>query len=161
MTNVLMPVGIIDESNDTGAIFTFARLQDRETIIPGTPVMVRNYHHDTDSHARIRGTITEVTGHTASFITLETMIDPNWPDRLDPIGAGNPVYAGQPDSFDPVFNRERMASPEELEMLNEFARQHEELAGIKPAGAVYTPDQPPEENGDYDPENPANQNCPD
>ena len=136
MTPALMPIGIIDESNDSGAIFTMARPGDRNELKPGDSVTVWNFYQDFEALARIRGQISEVSQNTASFIIIESQVDPSWPGHIDPMGAGNPVYLADPDSFQPDITR-KLTSPEELEMLNEFAKQHEDATGIKPAGAAF------------------------
>ena len=97
---------------------------------------VWNFHQDFDALARTRGRISEVSETTASFVVTEESRDPSWPGHKDPIGEGNPVYLAEPDSFQPDIVR-GAASPEEFEMLREFARQHEEQTGIKPAAAAF------------------------
>ena len=75
-------------------------------------------------------------GTAAAFVVTEESLHPSWPGHKDPIGEGNPVYIAEPDSFQPDIVR-GAASPEDFEMLKEFARQHEEATGIKPAAAAF------------------------
>ena len=136
MTPGIMPIGIIDESSENGAIFTLVRPGDRDTLRPGTPITVWNFHQDFEALAMIRGEISEISDTTGSFILNDSKIDPSWPHHIDPMGAGNPVYLAEPDSFQPDITR-GPASPEEFDMLLDFARQHEEATGIKPAAAAF------------------------
>ena len=137
MTPVLMPIGIIDEPNNSGAVFTMTRPGDRNELKPGDFVTVWNFHQDFEALARVRGRISEVGQTAASFVVTESQLDPSWPDHIDPLGAGNAVYLADPDSFQPDITR-GFASPEEFEMLTKFARQHEEATGIKPTGAAFS-----------------------
>ena len=136
MAEIPMPIGIIDQPTETGATFTMTRPHERKELKPGTPVIVWDFHQDFDAMARVRGQITKVSNTTASFISLEYRIDPSWPDHIDPIGAGNGVYLAESGSFCPDTSRPP-ASPKEIEMLWEFAKQHGEMTGLKPHGAAF------------------------
>lgn len=97
----------------------------------------------------MRSEITEATGLPASFVITNQEIDPHWPGRLDPKGAGNPVYPGIPDALGPDFNR-GFASPQKMAFLMELATDHQRDTNIPPAGAVYAA-AVPEDDGDLQP----------
>lgn len=137
-TNALMPLGYVDDSTEQGGTFSMARLSDRELIRPGTPVLIRNEDSRSNATALLRGEVTETTGQTAAFIISDQHIDPDWPDYLDPKGAGNPVYLGIPGTYHPDFNR-GFASVEEYQYLLELAEEHRQATGIEPRGASYVP----------------------
>ena len=136
MTPVFMPIGIIDEATQDGGVFTFTRPQDHETLKPGDPVTVWNFHQDYEAMARVRGEITEVSRTTASYLITEYQVDPTWPTMIEPAGAGNPIYLAQRDSFNPDPSR-KPSSQDEYDMLKEFAKQHQEATGIEPRGAAF------------------------
>ncbi len=126
--SALMPIGIIEESNEDGGIMVLTRPGDGAELRHDTPVVIWNQVGE--SCARMRGLITEISGQTASFRITGSEIDPGWPERMDPRGRGNPVYLGAPYGYLPLTNR--WASSGEMEMLDEFARRHEEETGIGP-----------------------------
>ena len=134
-TNAAMPIGIIDESTPDGAVFTMTRPQDHRDLQPDAAVTVWNHHQGTGATARLQGRVTEVGATTASFLVTLEDIDPGWPAHIDPKGAGNPVYLAIPGTY--VVDLSRTATPQEFEMLLEFARQHQEMTGIEPAAAAY------------------------
>ena len=134
-----MPIGIIDEPIGTGpaadgARYTLTRPKDSEDLKPGMAVTVWNFHQDYNAGARFRGEITEISRTTGSFKVMEAHVDPDWPRHIEPLGVGNPVYLAVPGSFFPDLNR--TCSPEELDMLKEFAQQHREETGIEPSTGV-------------------------
>ena len=133
-----MPLGYIDESDEDSGSFSMARPTDRDFIVAGTPVLIRNEHQDYRATALLSGEVTETTGVTASFIITSRRIDANWPAHIDPKGAGNPVYLGLPNTFDPDFSRSS-ASQDEILFLMQMAEQHYSDTDIEPRGAVYVP----------------------
>ena len=135
-TNILMPLGIVEQSSDNAGVLVFTRPTDPSEILPGTPIVINNEDSRYNAAAAMRGTITEVTGVTASFIIEESDISPQWPTHLDPKGAGNPVYQGLAGTFHPDFNRP-FASSAEFQLLLELAEQHQTDTGIAPAGRAY------------------------
>ena len=135
-TPVAMPIGVIDENTGDGNIFSLLRPRDRDIIHPPASVIIYNEDTRAGAMARFRGCITEVGQHTASLIIEDSEISPNWPQHIDPRGAGNPVYLAQsPGSWLPDMNR-LANSQREVEQLVEFAREHQENTGIPPAGTA-------------------------
>ena len=147
MMPVFMPIGIIDESTQDGGIFSLTRPDDHKTLQAGDPVTVWNMHQQFETMARLKGEITEVSRTTASYIITERQVDPSWPDYVDPFGAGNPIYLAVRDSFNPDPFR-KPSSPDEYQMLKEFAKQHQEATGIETRGAAFA--FAPVRNVDYD-----------
>ena len=131
----IMPIGLIEESNDNGGIMTLTRPNLSHTLTCETPILIANEYQG--ASAFMSGFITEISGTTASFHITSVKIDPNWPAHLDPKGAGMGVYLedgrGQ---FMPSMTM--WASPGEVEMLIEFATKHQEETGIDPTVGIIT-----------------------
>ena len=145
---VAKPIGIICHPTGNGAIFEFQDDRDRADATPDSPVVVWNMVHENNALARFRGFITEVSENTGAFIVTDSEISPDWPDHIDPLGAGNPVYAGQLDSYEPDMRRICLTT-DEFEHLRDLAEQHEEMTGLKPTIAAMAPaprDEPPQLN---------------
>ncbi len=140
------PIGIILQPTQGGAIFELRTPEDQEDAKPDSHVTVWNYHHQTCALARFRGLITEAGEKTASFIVTESQVDPTWPEHIEPMGAGNPVYLAQEGSFNPDMSR-LCRDEREFAELVDLAEEHQRMTGIKPAAAamvpelVYDPDQ--------------------
>lgn len=139
-----MPLGYIEDSLPDGAIFVLARPEDRNELQTDTSITVWNFWHETQALVKVRGTVTEVTGFRASFRTDQIDQQPGWPEHLDPIGAGNPVYRAHPGTFDPDGSRN--ASYDELQDMWERAYEHQEATGIRPAGPASLPPDHPARN---------------
>ena len=151
MSNVLMPLGYVDDSHENGGAFSLARPTDGEKVKPGTPILIRNEHQHFNAIALMRGEVTEVVGVTASFVIQESHIHPNWPDHIDPKGYGNPVYLGIPGTFDPDFSR-GFATAQEASYLWELALEHQEATGIAPRGAGFAAARPARPEPDDEPD---------
>ena len=71
---------------------------------------------------------------TATFTTVETQIDPRWPEGRDLMLPKTPVYLALPDSFEP--DPGRMLTQEQADAMEELARRYAELTrpgGLNPA----------------------------
>ena len=146
MQPAAMPLGIVTESTPDGGIMMFTRPNDRYETTCETPVIIKNRDERNGAESIMRGSVTEVTGNQASFQIVEVQTDPNWPAHLDPKGAGNAVYRGvSHDSFSPDMTR--VATGEELVMLHEFAKTHEQETGLPPRRR-HRHDHPPTPPGD-------------
>ena len=130
----VMPIGIIDESNDGGGIMTITRPHLRKFLTCETPIVIWNQDDRYGACVKMAGFLTEISGTTAAFRITAIEQDPGWPEHIDPKGSGNPVYLGSGHGFMPDMSL--TASPEEMEMLYEFADQHEEQTGIKPTVGI-------------------------
>ena len=137
--SVAMPLGIIIESNKDGGIMMFTRPNDRFETTCETPVVIYNEDARYNCTAMMRGFVTEVSGPQASFRIVESDISANWPEHLDPKGAGMGVYLGDGrGGYKPDIYLRPGPNNEEMEMLQEFARRHEEETGIAPTVGVIT-----------------------
>ena len=140
----LMPVGII-ETHDQDNSFTFLRLPvDHEKLTLDSSVVVWNYKDE--NLARCRGIVTELTDEGGSVRITDTDVAAQWPTGLDPFGYANPVYlAGEPekvhnDVYQPLQNGEMLVPDDNrMKLLQELAKEHENLSGIGPAHGIMTP----------------------
>ena len=134
-----MPLGIIIESNEEGGIMMFTRPTDRFETTCETPVVIHNEDRRYNATAKMRGFVTEVSGAQASFRIVESEISPNWPAHLDPRGAGMGVYLGDGrGGYEPDMYQRPWANEEEMKMLHEFSKHHEDETGIAPTVGVIT-----------------------
>ena len=122
----IMPVGIIEQSTEDGAIFKLTRPGDHSSLKIDSPVTISNTHWDQDeipSGVMVRGHITEIGPTTGAFKVVESKIGPYWPKEADPLAPGSFVHLALPDSFD--VDRSQIATQEEEKLLEriELARQ--------------------------------------
>lgn len=132
-----MPLGIIEQVTDDGAIFVMCRPTDSEDVSAGQPVTVWEMDQTTGARARYRGVISEIGDTVGAFIIRERDIDEGWPRGRHPVVPGNPVYLAMPDSYDP--DPSRTGTLEEAELLADMAREFEEQTGVNTGAAVYVP----------------------
>ena len=148
---IAYPLGVIDEplGSSGGARFSIMPQGDREMPMEGTHITVWNQMGPGGPMARFRGEITEITPTHATFVVHDREVDDNWPGHMEPLGYGNPVYVAVENSYAPDMSR--MASPEELALMQELAKDHERASGIAPAGAAVIPmgDDPEGDRDDY------------
>ena len=95
MMPVFMPIGIIDESNQDGGIFTLTRPDDHQFLQAGDPVTVWNMHQQFETMARLKGEITEVSRTTASYIITERQVDPRLARLRRPLRSRQPHLPGR------------------------------------------------------------------
>ena len=140
----LMPVGII-ETHDEENSFTFLRLPvDHEQLTLDSSVVVWNYKDE--NLARCRGIVTELTDEGGSVRIVESDIATAWPTETDPFGYANPVYlAADPedvndDVYQPLQTGDTLVPDNgRMKLLQELAKEHENLSGIGPAHGIMTP----------------------
>lgn len=133
-TNAAMPLGIIEETTQDGAIFVMTRPGDGEHIEPGRHVTVWDMIPGTTTGARFRGTISEIGDTTGAFVITEEMIDEDWPRDKNPIARGNPVYLAIQGTWMP--DPSRQASHWELEQLREMAEEFQQETNINTAATA-------------------------
>lgn len=100
---MIMPVGMIEQSTEDGAIFILTRPGDHSILKINSPVKVRNTHCDQEdipSGARVRGHVTEIGPTIATFKVAESKMGPHWPKDADTLAPGSFVHLLLPDSFD-------------------------------------------------------------
>ena len=72
----IAPLGFIESITEDGATFTLSNPQDSATLKSNTPVTVWRYSPEQLALAKIRGIISAVGYVTATFNTVESLIDP-------------------------------------------------------------------------------------
>ena len=123
----IMPIGIIEQSTEDGAIFKLTRPGDDSALKINSPVMVWNTHRDDEdipSGVMVRGHVTEIGPTTATFKVAESKIGPHWPKDTDILVPGNFVHLALPDSFE--IDRSQIATRGEEKFL-EMDRQLKEV----------------------------------
>ena len=134
----IMPLGFIDRLTEDGAIITLNSTQESRTLREGEPITIWRYHPGQLALAKVRGSITAVGYITATFRTTETRTDPRWPDKIEVLRPGTPVYLGTPGSFEPEPSR--TISEELAENLQRLARRRANLArGKRPSPQAQPP----------------------
>ena len=96
---MIMPVEMIEQSTEDGAIFILTRPGDHSILKINSPVTVRNTHCDQEdipSGARVRGHVTEIGTTNATFKVAESNIGPHWPKDVDTLAPGNFVHLACP-----------------------------------------------------------------
>jgi hypothetical protein len=141
------PIGIIDQPTPNGCIFSFTRPTDRD-LPHGTELVVHNQVGQ--EMARFRGHLTEVSHTTGSMLITHSDISPDWPQQIDPMGAGNGVYLGVPGTYDPDIARV-CETPEEFEFLIDVAQQHKEMTGLPHHYTAYAV-RPPQDDSEAGPD---------
>lgn len=126
----ILPLGFIDRATENGAIIMLTSPSESATIELNTPVTL-HAHSQTGppAAARARGLITSVGYVTATFRTVESIIDPEWPSEEPVLRRGIPVYQAIPDSYlqDPA----RTLTREQQEGLRRIAARYEDITRPK------------------------------
>ena len=135
---MIMPIGIIEQSTEDGAIFELTRPGDRSILTTNSPVVVLKAQIDQEdiiSGVMVRGQITEIGPATATFTTAESWVDPNWPKGTDILVPGSFVHLALPGSFE--IDRRQIATQEEEKFLKklEMARQVKEVREKNDSGS--------------------------
>ena len=118
---MIMPVGMIEQSTEDGAIFILTRPGDHSILKINSPVKVRNTHCDQEdipSGARVRGHVTEIGPTTAAFKVVESRTGPYWPTDTDPLAPGCFVHLALPDSSE--IYRSQIATSDEEKFLDKL-----------------------------------------
>ena len=122
----IMPVGIIKQSTEEGAIFTLTRPGDHSILKINSSVTVRNTHWDQDeipSGVMVRGHVTEIGPTTATFKVAESKMGSYWPKDAGTLAPGSFVHLALPDSFD--MDSSQIATQEKTEFLTKIELTHE------------------------------------
>lgn len=121
------PIGFITQTTDDGAAFTLSNAEDSVNLSRGTPVTVWRYSPEQLALAKIRGLITAVGYVTATFRTVESTIDPRWPEEEQILRDRTPVYLALEGTFEP--HPGRMLTQEQANRLQSFGLQYKKLRG--------------------------------
>ena len=130
----LMPLGFIHRRTEAGAVIMLTNPEDSRTLRLGTPVTLWRYNPGRLAVAKVRGRISAVGYVTATFETVESLIDSRWPVDQEIIRPRVPVYLAQNESFEPDLSR--MITPEQAEDLRRLAERHRRLTRGEAAGPV-------------------------
>ena len=135
---MIMPIGIIQQPTEEGATFRLTRPGDHSIIKTNSPVVVLKAQIDQEdiiSGVMVRGQITEIGPATATFTTVESWADPNWPKDTDVLVPGSFVHLALPGSFE--IDRRQIATREEEKFLEklEMDRQLKEARERKASGS--------------------------
>ena len=133
----IMPIGIIQQPTEDGAIFIMTRPGNHSTLKINSSVTVRNTHWDHEdipSGVMVRSHVTEIGPTTATFKAVESRIGPHWPKDADPLAPGSFVHLAMPDSFE--IDRNQIATQEEEKLLDriQLAQQSKEARERKDSG---------------------------
>ena len=122
----IMPLGFIDQPTGTGATFILTNPEDSLALKPGTSVTVWRYAPELLAIAKLRGAIRDIGYTTATFVTVETQMNPWWTDDLPIIRSAAPVFLALKDSFGP--DPERKLTQEQAESMRRIAQRYAEMA---------------------------------
>ena len=135
-TNSPYIIGTIEQHEGRNVILTLVPNNEHPEIAPDSHVTVWNQPNAGGPAAMFQGRLTELSGATAAFVVTESDVPPDWPDRIDPLGEGNPVYAAVPGTYIPDMSR--MATNSEMKLMVQLARDHEEKTSLRAQGGIIT-----------------------
>ena len=121
----ILPLGFIRHATEDGVIFTLSNAQDSTVLTRKTPVTVWRYSPEHLALAKIRGLITAVGYVTATFRTVESAIDPRWPEEEKILREKTPVYLALEDTFEP--HPGRMLTQGQADTIQNFGLQYRNL----------------------------------
>ena len=126
----IAPLGFIESITEDGATFTLSNPQDSATLKSNTPVTVWRYSPEQLALAKIRGIISAVGYVTATFNTVESLIDPRWPEDEEVLRKRAPVYLALEATFEP--DPGRMPTREQADAIQGISRKYRELRSGDP-----------------------------
>ena len=129
-TPYIMPLGFIDRTTGEGTIFLLTNPEDSLELKLGAPVTVWRYSPEQLALAKIRGLITAVRYVTAIFRTVESVIDPRWPEEEEILREKTPVYLALEDRFEP--DPRRMLTQEQVDRIHSIVPQYRKLRSGDP-----------------------------
>ena len=116
--HIHLPIGIVKESTEAR---TTIRLipphPSADKLQPQANMLTRD--SGTGAHARAVVRVVEIQGNLAQFKILELETEPEWPEGVNLLAAGQPVCLGLPGSFKP--DPESQGTEEEIETYLEAA----------------------------------------
>ena len=124
-TPYIMPLGFIDRTTDDGTIFLLANPQDSLRLNLNVPVTVWRYSSEQLALAKIRGLISAVRYVTATFRTVESVIDARWPEEEKILREKTPIYLALEDSFEP--DSRRMLTQEQVDRMHSIVPEYRKL----------------------------------
>ena len=133
-SNAAYIIGAIEQHDGNNVIFVLAPPGEHGSVAPDSHVTVWNQLGTNGPLAMFQGRITEISGSAAAFTVTEARVPPAWPEEVDPLGAGNPVYLALPGTYLP--DPGRTATNQEMKLMAQMARDHEENTLQKTQGAT-------------------------
>ena len=129
-TPYIMPLGFIDRTTGEGTIFLLTNPEDSLGLKLGAPVTVWRYSPEQLALAKIRGLITAVRYVTATFRTVESVIDARWPEEEEILREKTPIYLALEDSFEP--DPRRMLTQEQADRIQSTVHKYRKLRSGDP-----------------------------
>ena len=133
----LMPVAIVEESNNDNIRFVKLPVNHEYLAVDSELVL---WNRLEEVQCRFRLVVTELTDREGSARIMEIDLPTNWPVATDPHGYGNPLYiADENETYEPNKNMDLwVKSPRQMDLLEQLANEHLEVANIPPAYAIFT-----------------------
>ena len=132
-TNAAYIIGTIEQHEGKNVIFVLAPPGEHGRVAPDSHVTVWNQVGANGPLAMFQGRITEISGNTGAFTVTQKTVPQAWPEKVDPLGEGNPVYLAVPGTYLP--DPGRTATHQEMKLMAQLARDHEENTSLKTQGA--------------------------
>ena len=134
----IAPFGFIDRLTDDGAIFTLSNPDDSVNLRSNTPVTVWRYSPEQLALAKIRGLISAIGYVTATFKTVESVIDDRWPQGEEILHEKTPVYLALENSFEPDPNR--MLTQDQVDNMQSIIPKYRILKSGDPQNEAHSHD---------------------
>ena len=126
----VVPIGYIERQTGEGATFILNNAEDSKSLRTNSPATVWRYSPEHLALAKIRGLISAVGYVTATFRTVESVIDARWPEEEEILRERTPVYLALEDSFEP--DPGRMMTQEQADTMQGLALEYRKLTGREP-----------------------------
>ena len=126
----IAPLGFIESFTEDGATFTLSNPQDSLILQSNTPVTVWRYSPEQLALTKIRGLISAVGYVTATFNTVESLIDPRWPEDEEVLRERAPVYLALECTFEP--DPRRMLTREQSDTIQTNSLRYRKLRSGDP-----------------------------
>ena len=126
----IMPLGFIERTTEKGTIFLLTNPENSLGLKLNTPVTVWRYSPEQLALAKIRGLISAVGYVTATFGTIESVLDARWPEEEEILREKTPVYLALEDSFEP--DPRRMLTQEQVDRIHNIVPDYRKLRSGDP-----------------------------
>ena len=121
----IAPFGFIERLTEDGATFTLTNPKDSLDLRYNTPVTVWRYSPEQLALAKIRGLISAVGYVTATFRTVESLIDLRWPEDDEVLRERTPVYLALEGTFEP--DPGRMLTQKQADTMQSISPEYRKL----------------------------------
>ena len=120
----IIPIGFIDRTTDNRTIFLLNNPEDSLGLKLDTPVTVWRHSPEQLALAKVRGVISAVGHVTATFRTVESIIDARWPEE-EILREKPPVYLALENSFEP--DPSRMLTQDQVDHMQSIVSKNRGL----------------------------------